>query len=137
MTPDLAAPVREQPSRARSAKGKQVAARGLASRSRSPARSSYEKLGCGGGAGPVAEQPGHQLALREAQASRAVLRLGARSAPPVRSGYGKETAWMVLLSRHRVNCSSARGKQVAALRHSACPALLGRFGYGKVGPIRS
>ena len=45
MTLDLTGPVRKQPSRARSAKGKQVAARGLGARSRPPARSSYEKDG--------------------------------------------------------------------------------------------
>jgi len=43
MTLELAGPVREQPSRARSARGKQVAAHGLGARSWPPVRSGFRE----------------------------------------------------------------------------------------------
>jgi len=64
--------------------------------------------------GPSPSSP-DVLALREAQASRAVLRPGARSAPPVRPSYEKDGGKMtrvVLLSR-RVSIAAPPNRPVA------------------------
>ena len=78
-------------------------------------------------AGPVTEQPGRARAPRSASKSLHFAPASTQQSREIRlweDGWGEfwEMTRVVLLSRRRVYCSSARGKQVAALRHGVYSA---------------
>ena len=87
-------------------------------------------------AGPVTEQPGRARAPRSASKSRCAppgRPLGATRAIRLwEDGWGEfwEMTRVVLLSRRRVYCSSARGKQVAALATASTQQAV-RSGFGE------